>query len=507
MRILVTGGTGLVGRSVLPWLLRHGHAVRVLARHASDAVSHWGEAPGDLEAFDADVTRPESLRGAAAGMDAVLHLVGSIEESPPRNTYSELHVGGTRHVMTEAMRAGVRRFVHVSALGATAKKSAYQRSKFSAEALVREFDGAWTIVRPAGVFGPRDQVVSLLLRLVRGSPVVPLVGFGNQPVQFIWHDDLGKALLLVLEQEELAGEVLEVAGHEVTTSRELIGKLSALTKKRAYTVPVPPFAAVLGSKAAATLGFAPPLNEAKLAMLLEGSTIDPAEKNALESVLGIEATPFDEGLRRILDCLPLQLLEEGFGAIEHKLFWSDVRSSSDPHQVIERFREHSSDILPLDLHTEPGTPERIDLGTTLTMRLPGRGNIQMRAIEIEPTRLTLATVEGHPISGAVRFSAERSNGSVRCQVEIFARPSNAFDFLAIRSFGHVLQDAHWKRVAKQLSKLAGGKAHRRMGRRAEALRGDHAQAVATELRGLLDRFERETDAPWSGEPPRNLGAA
>jgi NADH dehydrogenase len=117
VRVLVAGGTGVVGEAAVRALLGRGHAVRLLARHAEDDARAWpAEAGGGVEPFPGDVTDPASLRGAADGCDAVLHLVGSVEGD--EDAMRRLNVDGTRHVVAEAARAGVPHLVYVSSLGA-----------------------------------------------------------------------------------------------------------------------------------------------------------------------------------------------------------------------------------------------------------------------------------------------------------------------------------------------------------------------------------------------------
>ena len=133
MRVLVTGGTGVVGTSAVTALRARGHALRVLTRHADTAAT---DGDGDVEFWTGDVADAESIRGAAAGCDAVLHLVAIVDESPPSRTFESVNVAGTANVLAEAARSSVPRFVFVSSLGAEHGRSGYHASKRAAEALV-----------------------------------------------------------------------------------------------------------------------------------------------------------------------------------------------------------------------------------------------------------------------------------------------------------------------------------------------------------------------------------
>src|SRR5689334_4824962 len=136
MRILVTGGTGVVGDAAVRALVGRGHTVRLLTRHAERDARAW---PAGVEPHEGDVTDPGSLAGAADGCDAVLHAVGIVDESPPELTFERVNVDGTRHVVAEAERAGVPHLVYVSSLGADTGRSPYHQSKLAGEQVARGF--------------------------------------------------------------------------------------------------------------------------------------------------------------------------------------------------------------------------------------------------------------------------------------------------------------------------------------------------------------------------------
>src|SRR5687767_5802340 len=114
MRVLVTGGTGVVGVGTVTALVREGHDVRLVSRNAERDARRW---PNGVEAWRGDVAEPESIRGAADGCDAVVHLVAVVDEAPPDATFERVNVRGTRHIVREAERAGVSKLLFVSSLG------------------------------------------------------------------------------------------------------------------------------------------------------------------------------------------------------------------------------------------------------------------------------------------------------------------------------------------------------------------------------------------------------
>ena len=108
MKVLVTGGTGVVGTATIGELLRHGHTVRALSRNVDDDAKEWGDS---IERWSASINDQNDLRGCAEGCDVVLHVAGIMEESPPALTYELVNVEGTRSIVREAERCKVGRFI------------------------------------------------------------------------------------------------------------------------------------------------------------------------------------------------------------------------------------------------------------------------------------------------------------------------------------------------------------------------------------------------------------
>jgi NADH dehydrogenase len=496
MRVLVTGGTGVVGEAAVRALLARGHQVRLLARHAHDEARVW---PQGVEARDGDVTDAASLRGAADGCDAVLHVVGVVDEDPPRVTFQGVNVDGTRHVRDEAARAGVPHLVYVSSLGADRGASAYHRSKHAGEAITREFGGRWVIVRPGNVYGPGDEMISLLLRMVRTLPAVPVLAGGDQAFDPVWTDDVGEALAIACERDDLAGRALDVAGTDRTCMNDLLDRFERLTGRTPARLSVPKIVAGLGTKLADLVGIDLPVNESQLTMLAEGNVIaDPAD-NALAQVFGVTPTPLDDGLRRLLDALPEQLPTEGVGALSRKRFWADIVGARlEPGALFHRFCARFQEITPdrMDLEAEPGTPTAVlALGETVTMGLPLRGNVQVRVCDITPTSLTLLTLAGHPLAGAVRFALEkrddaRDGGALRFGIELFDRAASAPDWVAMRAGGSRLQDATWNDLVERVVQESGGTAPDGVQSDKATLEGDEARAVERWVDELAVRLKR-----------------
>jgi uncharacterized protein YbjT (DUF2867 family) len=292
--ISVTGATGFVGRHVAATLVARGHRVQVLARDPARArvLSDLNVAvvPGGL----ADRAGLDRL---VRGADALIHLVGIIVEQGTQ-TFTSVHVAGTQALLAAAREAGVRRFVHMSAVGARDEPGAtpYHRTKRQAEQLVRDSGLAHAIFRPSIINGPESAPIRLLARLHRWSPVIPVFGDGRFPTQPVWIDDVALAFALAAERPDTVG-VFELGGPQVLTYEELLLTIGRVMGRSRPLVHVP-----LGLVRAAVnvfdvLGSAAPLTSDQVQMLVEGSAT-PA--NAIESVFGIKPVAFEEGLRRFL---------------------------------------------------------------------------------------------------------------------------------------------------------------------------------------------------------------
>jgi nucleoside-diphosphate-sugar epimerase len=458
MRVLVTGGTGVVGSSAVTALLQHGHSVNLLSRHAERDARAWAHG---VTAIEGDITDPTALATATAGCDAVVHLVGIVDETPPDVTFHRINVVGTQNVVREAERAGARRLVYVSSLGCDRGDSPYHRSKREAEEVVRHFAGEWVILRPGAVYGPGDEHISMLLKMMRVLPAIPLVGDGEQPFQPVWNEDVAEVIALAAEREDVVGGVYDIAGEDVTSQRDLLKRFERLTNRTPVVIPVPEFLAQAGLRVAGAAGIDVGINDSQMQMLVEGNVLPPGANNALTRVFGVAPTPLEEGLRRLADAQPEQLPAGGVGSLKRKRFWADIRDSRyDADQLLRHVRTHFDEVAPTVMSpaAEPGTPVQIHEGETLTLDLPLRGHAQVRVAEVDERRFTLLTLEGHPLAGAVRFQTEPRGDVVRFEIQAYDRAANVVDMLMMRTLGDRLQDAAWERLVQNVVSVSGGHA-------------------------------------------------
>lgn len=490
MRILVTGGTGVVGRSTVTALLQRGHVVRLLARRAARDVEQW---PHGVNAVVGNVADAATIAGVADGCDVVLHLTAIVHEHG-NQTFERVNVEGTRNVVREAERAGVKKFVYVSSLGADRGQSPYHQSKRQAESIVRRFTGAWTVVRPGSVYGPGDEQISLLLRMVRTLPVLPVLGGGNQQFQPMWHEDLAEALARVVDRDDLAGRELDLAGPDVTTQNDLVQRLAKITGRSVPEVGIPKMVAEWGMKLAAAVGVDVPMNESQLKMLSEGNVLAQGTANALTGELGVTPTRLEKGLQALATAQEEQLPDDGVGPLRRKRFHVDINGSArGPEQLMSYVREHFGELMAsfIDTRPEPGSRDEIVEDATLTLSLPVLGHIQVRVAEIAPRVLTLVTLDGHPLAGAVRFLSEPRGDDVRFEIQMFDRAASVIDFVMMRTLGERLQDQSWREMLEKVVRASGGAAPAGVKHESENLDDDQATRIEDWLRDLV--MDRKRD--------------
>lgn len=229
MRVLVTGGTGFVGTHLVNRLLHRGHAVAVLARNPKRTANRYSR---PVETVAGDVLDPALLARAAAGRDAVVHLVGIIHERGTQ-TFDRMHREATENVVAAAEGAGARRYLHMSAMGSSADSpSEYGRTKAAGERAVRASRLDWTVFRPSIVFGPGDGFVSLLAPIVKRNPgFVPVIGPGTTKFQPVSIHDVARVFADALEKPETVGRAYEVGGPDVLTLNDIYREIAAAVGK------------------------------------------------------------------------------------------------------------------------------------------------------------------------------------------------------------------------------------------------------------------------------------
>ncbi|MFZ9856237.1 MAG: complex I NDUFA9 subunit family protein [Limisphaerales bacterium] len=295
MKILVTGGSGFVGRAIVERLLSRGDTVRVLARGTRPTQG------GTVETVQGSILRPETLTAACQGVDAVLHLVGIISEVGDQ-TFERVHTEGTRNMLEAARSTGLRRFIHMSALGTRPNAVArYHRSKWEAEQAVRASGLDWTIFRPSLIYGPGDGFVGLFARMAQWSPVLPVIGTGQSRVQPVAVEDVAHCFAAAPRTPGSVARTFDLCGPRPYPFDQVIRMILEATGRHRGVVHLPlPIARLqagfLEKVFPRVLDQAPPLNRDQIQMLQEDNVGDPGPAS---EVFGFTPRSFEEGLARL----------------------------------------------------------------------------------------------------------------------------------------------------------------------------------------------------------------
>lgn len=284
--VFVTGGTGFVGRSIVRRLLSRGEQIRVLyrgerRRFIQDERIEW--IPGEIGSR-------ESLLCGMKGADAVIHLVGILVE-PGGQTFEKLHVDGTQNVVEAMKQSGVRRLLHMSALGTGPNAaSRYHQTKWRAEALVLAAPPDATIFRPSLIFGREDRSVNLLAKIASYSPVVPVLGSGENRLQPVWVEDVSEAFVRSLKNPITYGKSYALCGPAVYTFNHLIDLILRSKGISRPKVHLPVWAMKGPASLAEWILPRPPLTRDQLTMLQEDNICseDDAAKELGFSFKGLE---------------------------------------------------------------------------------------------------------------------------------------------------------------------------------------------------------------------------
>lgn len=219
--ILVTGGTGFIGKVLVRNLVESGYPVRTLIRPSSRTPDLPLGVP--VEVALSSLNDERSLRAAMVGVDVVYHLAG-VERGSAYESLEEVDMHGTRSVVSAAVDAGVDRIFYLSHLGAN-RASAYSvvRAKGVGEEFIRRSGIDYTILRSAIVYGPSDGFTTGLARLMHGLPSIFLIpGDGKTLLQPIWVEDLATCLTWALDDDSTRNETYEVGGPEYFTFTQIV---------------------------------------------------------------------------------------------------------------------------------------------------------------------------------------------------------------------------------------------------------------------------------------------
>jgi len=292
--ILVTGGAGFVGGYVVHALRSAEKDVRVLVRdpRKAERLEVWG-----ASLARGDVTDAAGLRAAVEGCDTVIHLVAVRQGREER--FQRVMVDATRDLLAAATAAGVRRFVHMSALGTTEQTKdlvPYYRAKWETEELVKSSTIPFVIFRPSFVFGADGGILPTFMKLARFAPVTPIIGTGRERIQPIWVDDVAAYFVQAVDLAAATGKTFDLGGPDVVSWNEFWERLKAVRRSRRPSVHVPVRLMRLNALVTERLPGDIPLTNDLLTMLEHGDNV--VSDTSAVGTFGLPLVPLDEQLRR-----------------------------------------------------------------------------------------------------------------------------------------------------------------------------------------------------------------
>ena len=295
--ITVFGGTGFIGRHLVPLLLRSGATVRVAVRHPG-RVQLATESAQAVEYIQADILDDKSVGSAVTGAGAVINLVGILTETAAQ-TYRAIHVEGARRVALAAQRHGVTRLIHISALGASPTSPAISdRTKAEGEQAVREVFPQATIVRPSLTFGEDDHFFSRFAAMIRSSPVLPLIGGGATKFQPVFVDDVTAGLAELLKHPDTAEKTYEFGGPRVYSFKQLLDLLLTGLNRQRILLSIP-FALAEIQAGLLELLPNPPLTRDQVRLLKTDKVVSRTGPTLGD--LGVQSRPLEEFLAVVSD--------------------------------------------------------------------------------------------------------------------------------------------------------------------------------------------------------------
>lgn len=292
--IFIAGASGFVGGHLVDFLLSKGHKVKCLAR-SKRTITSLAEKGAEIVA--GDITQPDTLKGVLNSEDIVIHLVGIIEEKGV-STFHAVHVEGTKNLVAEAQRAGVRHFFYQSALGADATSwSGYLRTKAEAEDIVQQSGLPYTIFRPSLIIGPWDGFTRKIMEMLKYAPVIPIPGEGQAKFQPVFIIDWLSCIEKVIKTPANYQGIYDIGGPEHLSYQQIVERLSKSLGHRKPTFSIPMGLMKLSTSILERFLPSPPVTSDQLRLLEQDNICDP---EVIRKQFGFDPKTLDEALNSFL---------------------------------------------------------------------------------------------------------------------------------------------------------------------------------------------------------------
>jgi len=295
--VTVFGGTGFLGRRIVRHLSKHGFSVRIASRHPDRCHSLFGHDDPQLRFIQADVHDEWSVADALACAYAVVNAV-SLYVEHGHETFHSVHVESAERVAAQAFRAGVKRFAHVSGIGADPSSSSlYIRKRGEGELAVRAAFADALLIRPAVMFGPDDAFLTTILKLLDQLPIYPMFGRGRTRLQPVYVEDVAEAIARTLQPTGTDLITFECGGPRVYSYEALLRAVAHEANIQPILIPIP-FAAWHALAWIAELLPSPPITRNQVELMQIDNVSSPDMPGF--GKLGISPRSIEEILQEIL---------------------------------------------------------------------------------------------------------------------------------------------------------------------------------------------------------------
>jgi NADH dehydrogenase len=306
MRVFVTGGTGFVGRYVVRELLKEGYRVHLGVRDPRKARSLFGDR---VQVHEVDFSSPRSVLKVLEEIRPtyLVHLIGILYEERSKGlTFEEVHYRFSVNLYEAALKTGVRKAVHMSALGTHDRApSRYHRTKRWAEKHLMESGLNYVILRPSLILGPEQRLFRDMDRITRWTRTVALPGGGSYRFQPVDVRDVAQVFVRCLRRRKTDGKVFELCGTRTVTFKQLLGDVFSFLRRKVLMIPVPKTLMFYGAKFMELFLDPPPFSSDQMLMMWKdnvcGAVEDEAVPDGVREILERDPVPYEESLRWSLE--------------------------------------------------------------------------------------------------------------------------------------------------------------------------------------------------------------
>lgn len=300
-KVLLLGGAGFVGRLVAAQLVRRGYKVIIPTRYIERTKSLW-VLPG-VQCVLSNVHQLENLVALCSQLsrdDVVINLVGILHDRPAfpyGKAFEKNHVDLPRKIIAAMKACGLRRYIHMSALGANSSgPSMYQRSKGDGEALVKASGLDWTIFRPSVIFGQDDQFINLFASLQKYAPILPLAGSSAQ-FQPVAVSDVAQTFVFSITMPSTIHKSYDLCGPKTYSLKELVRLAGKKGGSTSWIIPIPNFMGYVQAFFLENLPGPTLMSRDNVSSMKIDNILPKDIKNPLEEIFSISPKPLESLLQ------------------------------------------------------------------------------------------------------------------------------------------------------------------------------------------------------------------